>query len=51
MPTIILPPDTVSSTLGVANSTITNFSPLTNTIIGILLAIVVIEILIGIFRK
>jgi len=51
MPTIQLPPDTVSTTLNVANGTISNFSPLTNTIIGILLAVVMIEILIGIFRK
>jgi len=49
--TIQLPPNFAVQMLGVASDTLGNFAPLIYTIIGVLLAVVVVEILIAIFRK
>lgn len=49
--TIQLPASFSDNMLAVATNTLGNFAPLVYTIIGILLAIVVVEILIAIFRK
>lgn len=49
--TIQLPTGFTGNMLAVATNTISNISPLVWTILGVLLATVVVEILIGIFRK
>ena len=48
---IQLPTDFSANMLGVSNNMFTSFSPLIYTVCGILLALVAIEILVGIFRK
>ena len=48
---ITLPDGFVQNMMSVAGTTITNFSPLVYTVAGLLLAIVVIDLLIGMFRK
>jgi len=49
--TITIPASFVPSVLVVAGDTIGQLSGITTLIIGVLLAVVVVEILIGIFRK
>lgn len=49
--TIQLPPNFVSDFLAQANALITSLGGYTTVIVGTLLGIVVIEILIGAFRK
>lgn len=49
--TVQLPTNFVSQMLTVSTDTLGNFAPLVYTIIGVLLAVVVVEILIAIFRK
>jgi len=49
--TITMPTNFVSQVLVVSTDTLTELGPYITLIVGVLLAVVVVEILIGIFRK